>query len=124
MKIDHALCFAILIAISEALHAQSCAGGVGGGMDATGNECSDSRWQTDYTAPVAVPIAVITAAPNVRPVEQLASGALRAPGKLHTAALAGVEERHLAKQGARASPSIARADGQLGATTAPRAVPR
>ncbi len=64
MKFDHALCLAGLIAFSGALHAESCAGGVGGGMDATGNECNDARWQTDASASVASPVVAPTVAPN------------------------------------------------------------
>lgn len=53
---NHSLGFAVLIAFAQVLHAQSCAGGAGGGMDATGNECSDARWQTNDTSRIVVPV--------------------------------------------------------------------
>jgi len=112
MKFDHALCLAGLIAFSGALHAESCAGGVGGGMDATGNECNDASWQTDASASVASPVAAPTVAPNVRPAERKVSGLVKAAGKPPAVALAGVEERHLPKRSPRASPPVPSADRQ------------
>jgi hypothetical protein len=114
MRIDHALCFAILVAFSGVLHAQSCAGGVGGGMGATGSECSDASWQTDGTALIARPIAAVATVPNVRSVEHPASGYVKTAGKKpRAAASVGVEEQQSAKQSARASSPIAGADRQL-----------
>ena len=40
MKIDHALWLTALLACTTGVSAQTCSGGPGGGMDATGNECS------------------------------------------------------------------------------------
>ena len=48
--------------------------GVGGGMDATGNECSDARWQTNYAARLVLPAAATAAAPNAPSTERPASG--------------------------------------------------
>ena len=42
MKIHNAIVCIALFSLSGTLHAQVCTGGAGGGMDATGNECSDS----------------------------------------------------------------------------------
>jgi hypothetical protein len=41
------LCFAGLAAITGPLHADSCAGGLGRGMDITGNECNDPMLDAD-----------------------------------------------------------------------------
>ena len=114
MRIDHVLCFAILIVSSGALRAQSCAGGVGGGMDATGSECNDPRWQTDDIALIARPGTAIAAAPNGRAVEHPPSGYVKTAGKkLRAVALTGVEGQQSANQRAHANSPIANADRQL-----------
>lgn len=40
MSVNHALCLAAILAASGSVHAQSCALGPQGGMDANGDECS------------------------------------------------------------------------------------
>lgn len=67
---NRSLGFAILFVLAEALHAQTCAGGAGGGMDATGNECNDARPQMENTAGqntarIVAPAAANVAAPKV-----------------------------------------------------------
>jgi len=41
MKIQPILAFAAMMALSFAAQAHDCSGGAAGGMDATGNQCSD-----------------------------------------------------------------------------------
>lgn len=41
MNIGHIIGLAAAVAFSQSLHAQGCSGGAGGGVDATGNQCSD-----------------------------------------------------------------------------------
>ena len=78
---NQSFCFAALIAFAEVLHAQGCAGGVGGGMDATGNECSDPRWQTSNVARSVLPVAEPGAALNARSTERPASKSSKAASK-------------------------------------------
>jgi hypothetical protein len=40
MSVARTICLTIALACSGYLHAQSCSGGVDGGMDATGNQCN------------------------------------------------------------------------------------
>ena len=50
MRVVPALWLAAAFAVAGPAHAQGCAGGSGGGADATGNECSDSATVAMYTA--------------------------------------------------------------------------
>jgi hypothetical protein len=130
MKINvfnQSLCFAVLIVFTQALHAQSCAGGVGGGMDATGNECSDARWLTNDAARIVLPTASTEAAPNVRSAERPASGPLKAASKGRTAGrtvLAGVDGRHVAKHASGANHPVAVVEHQTAIKSVPPGVPR
>jgi hypothetical protein len=58
MNVRITLLAAAMLAIAGMADAQHCSGGAGGGMDATGNECSDVRnaWVAP-AAPVAGPVA-------------------------------------------------------------------
>jgi hypothetical protein len=56
MNIAYAFGLATAMALSQSLHAQSCSGGADGGMDATGNQCSDPGTVAIHTTwPVAAP---------------------------------------------------------------------
>ena len=64
MNIVYSLALATAIVFSQSLHAQSCSGGIDGGMDATGNQCN---------APVSV-MAYTTESAAARPVELAHAG--------------------------------------------------
>lgn len=48
MFIERAICFSACVAFSGVLNAQTCSGGVTGGMDATGNECNEAIVEFDH----------------------------------------------------------------------------
>jgi hypothetical protein len=57
MKTQRILAIAAAMALSFAAHAHDCSGGASGGMDATGNQCSDEATVEAFT-----PDAVATSA--------------------------------------------------------------
>src|SRR5690349_6927308 len=59
--------FAVLLASSAVVHAQTCSGGANGGMDATGNQCNTPQTYFDREA----------ASNNVGDAEALCEDALR-----------------------------------------------
>jgi hypothetical protein len=64
MKIQPILAFAAAMALSFAAHAHDCSGGAAGGMDATGNQCSDESAYSQTSvagAPAASPAAQLGA---------------------------------------------------------------
>jgi hypothetical protein len=73
MNISYAFGLAAAIAISQSLHAQSCSGGAGGGMDATGNQCNAPASVAAFAPePVAVPPVELSGADSSRRVRPLA----------------------------------------------------
>jgi hypothetical protein len=71
-RFSRSLCLLAAIAFAQAVHGQTCAGGVGGGMDATGNECNHAVWQLADSAQTAVTPVTRMPAPTLRPVERSA----------------------------------------------------
>jgi hypothetical protein len=70
----HVACF-LSAFVCVAAQAQECSGGPGGGVDATGNQCSAPGQAVDSTLPVAVlaraaPAAVVPAAAHATPANQ------------------------------------------------------
>ena len=51
MKIQPILAFAAMMALSFAAQAHDCSGGAAGGMDATGNQCSDESAYSSASVP-------------------------------------------------------------------------
>jgi len=80
MNLRRTLLTTIFVALAGAAHAHDCSGGAEGGMDATGNQCSDNATQV-----AAVP-ASSAAGPDIRDA--------RAP---RTAARAPAKPEHLAR---------------------------
>jgi hypothetical protein len=55
MSVARTICLTIALACSGCLHAQSCSGGVDGGMDATGNQCSSPEVVATYATQASIP---------------------------------------------------------------------
>jgi hypothetical protein len=55
MKLAQTIFLAISFAGIGTVHAQMCSGGIGGGMDATGNQCNTHGDVAVYTAEPATP---------------------------------------------------------------------
>lgn len=73
---------AFAIAFAGSVHAQGCSGGPDGGMDATGNQCSDPGGVAYTTAPAPAPL--LTAAPGIVPAKAGSSIAAPAPRAMRT----------------------------------------
>ena len=61
MSVARTICLTIALASSGCLHAQSCSGGIDGGMDATGNQCTSpevlaTAYATQASAPASNPV--------------------------------------------------------------------
>jgi hypothetical protein len=60
MSVARTICLTIALASSGFLHAQSCSGGIDGGMDATGNQCTSPEvlapYATQAGAPASTPV--------------------------------------------------------------------
>lgn len=55
MSITRTICLTIALSCSGVLHAQSCSGGIDGGMDATGNQCTPPEVLAAYAAQTSAP---------------------------------------------------------------------
>jgi ferredoxin len=55
MSVARTIGLTIALACSGYLHAQSCSGGIDGGMDATGNQCSSAEVLAAYATQASVP---------------------------------------------------------------------
>ena len=94
MKIQPILAFAAAMVLSFAAHAHDCSGGAAGGMDATGNQCSDegAYSQTSMTgAPAASSAAALgagharsTSAATFKPVAANTNKASQHAAKKHS----------------------------------------
>ena len=67
MNISHTVCCMAMVMVSGALHAQGCSGGMDGGMDVTGNECSDAGWRTEGSALPAAAAAMRVSNVDAKP---------------------------------------------------------
>jgi len=74
MQLRHALVTTIVLALAGGAHATECSGGADGGMDATGNQCTQAAAATE--AAPAPAVAGLPAGATRPPAT-----ATRAPGK-------------------------------------------
>jgi hypothetical protein len=85
MKMQRILAFAAVMALSFAAQAHDCSGGAAGGMDATGNQCSDEATYSPAslsTMPAASPVAQRTTrhdGSSVATIKPVATNAANAP---------------------------------------------
>jgi hypothetical protein len=88
MKCMRTIVFAAGTALAASVAAQTCSGGAGGGMDATGSQCNDASF-TAATVGVAQAAGKAVAPSVVRDTRSKSSAAARAPSaKPETAARA------------------------------------
>lgn len=76
MKIKSILAFAAVMAFSFAAHAHDCSGGAGGGMDATGNQCSEESVYSS-TLVSGTPAAIPAAQAGMRHEQNAVAGAIK-----------------------------------------------
>ncbi len=78
MTIRPAICFTALLAFSGTLQAQICSGGVGGGMDVTGNDCNGATFLVDASPDSASAARSIPMSGQAQALDKPVSAALSA----------------------------------------------
>ena len=76
MNIHHVNCFTVSLILSGTLHAQVCSGGVGGGMDATGQECNASGLEAYHSPGRVRAVESIQNLGQAQPADKLVSAVL------------------------------------------------
>jgi len=96
-----AICFTALLALPTVVDAQSCSGGITGGMDATGNECNVSTSEASYASHAPAPPHSSPKAETLVRVDHAARGTRVPASNVHLASTG--SEQHRAEATRRAS---------------------